>query len=138
MISWSHVHGFVRLGSTSRFRITLMQRQLQTIVEPLVHILEVKKSKFIAKVHPISTAEEALSLVQASRKEDPKASHHCWAFRIGQGEPESRSSDDGEPGGTAGRPILAAIEGEDLVLIHYIHYIHHIHHIYHIYHIHIQ
>ncbi len=42
---------------------------------------------------------------------DPAATHNCWAYKIGQ---QYRSSDDGEPGGTAGRPILSAIEGEGL------------------------
>lgn len=68
---------------------------------------EVKKSRFIAWAWPVSTPEQASAHI-ASRQ-DLSASHNCYAFKIGQ---NYRSSDDGEPGGTAGRPILAAIEGE--------------------------
>eukprot|EP00887_Chlorella_sp_A99_P005703 scaffold1.g5703.t1 len=78
-------------------------------------LLEVKKSKFLTHAFPITSAEEALAGFDARR--DASASHNCWAFRkergVGAGQ-HYRSSDDGEPGGTAGRPILAAIEGEGL------------------------
>lgn len=70
---------------------------------------EVKKSRFITWAWPVSNPDDALAKI-ASQK-DPSASHNCFAYKIGQ---EYRSSDDGEPGGTAGRPILAAIEGEGL------------------------
>ena len=63
----------------------------------------------MAHAWPCASPDEALQ-VMASRR-DPSASHNCWAYRVGQ---QYRSSDDGEPGGTAGRPILAAIEGEGL------------------------
>ena len=53
------------------------------------------------------SAEAALAFVEANRQ--PGASHNCWAFKVGA---ESRCTDDGEPGGTAGRPILAALEAE--------------------------
>lgn len=70
---------------------------------------EVKKSRFITWAWPITSPEDALSKIASKR--DPSASHNCFAFKIGQ---NYRSSDDGEPGGTAGRPILAAIEGEGI------------------------
>jgi hypothetical protein len=70
---------------------------------------EVKKSRFVAHAWPCASADEAMQLMATRR--DPSASHNCWAYRVGQ---QYRSSDDGEPGGTAGRPILAAIEGEGL------------------------
>jgi uncharacterized YigZ family protein len=68
---------------------------------------EVKKSRFITWAWPITTPEDALAKIAFQR--DPSASHNCFAFKIGQ---QYRSSDDGEPGGTAGKPILAAIENE--------------------------
>jgi uncharacterized YigZ family protein len=68
---------------------------------------EVKKSRFITWAWPIISPDDALTKI-ASQK-DPSASHNCFAYKIGQ---HYRSSDDGEPGGTAGRPILAAIENE--------------------------
>jgi uncharacterized YigZ family protein len=71
--------------------------------------LEVKKSRFLARATPIETPEAALTWLKAVA--DPDATHNCWAYRIGAAY---RSSDDGEPGGTAGRPILAAIESQGL------------------------
>lgn len=60
-------------------------------------------------VYPHTHLPQALARLDSAR--DPAASHNCWAYKVGQ---QYRSSDDGEPGGTAGRPILAAIEGEGL------------------------
>ncbi|PNH12940.1 IMPACT family member in pol 5'region [Tetrabaena socialis] len=70
---------------------------------------EVKKSKFLVRAWPVASSPEALTLIRGAS--DAGASHNCWAYRIGD---EFRSSDDGEPGGSAGRPILAAIEGEGM------------------------
>ncbi|MDO5666494.1 MAG: YigZ family protein [Alcaligenaceae bacterium] len=69
----------------------------------------IKKSLFIVHAAPVKSADEALRFIEAHSQ--PDATHNCWAFRIGE---EYRFNDDGEPGGTAGRPILAAIEGRDL------------------------
>ena len=66
---------------------------------------EIKKSRFIAHAAPAVSPEEALAFI--ARRSDPSATHNCWAYRV---EQQYRSSDDGEPGGTAGRPILAAID----------------------------
>ena len=71
--------------------------------------LEVKKSRFLAVAWPVSTAEDAATGLAA--RTDRSASHNCHAWRVG---PRSKAFDDGEPGGTAGRPILAAIEAEGL------------------------
>lgn len=68
---------------------------------------EIRKSRFLAQAAPISNAAEAQAFIQLSS--DPGASHNCWAWKVGQ---QYRSSDDGEPGGTAGRPMLAAIEAQ--------------------------
>jgi uncharacterized YigZ family protein len=69
----------------------------------------VKKSRFIAVALPVSTEEEAKSALAAHGQAD--ANHNCWAWRIGA---SYRFSDDGEPSGTAGKPILAAIDGQSL------------------------
>ncbi len=69
---------------------------------------EIRKSRFLALAAPIANADEAQAFIQ--QHSDLGASHNCWAFKCGQ---QYRFSDDGEPGGTAGRPILAAIEGQD-------------------------
>jgi putative IMPACT (imprinted ancient) family translation regulator len=68
--------------------------------------LVVKKSRFIGCVGPAATERDAQAFISAVSEKD--ASHNCWAFRVGTDV--SRTSDDGEPSGTAGRPILAALE----------------------------
>jgi len=71
--------------------------------------LEVKKSRFLAVAAPAASPELALAFLASIV--DHSATHHCWAYRIGQ---LYRFNDDGEPGGTAGKPILAAIDGQGL------------------------
>lgn len=71
------------------------------------HEQDIKKSRFLAQAAPVDTPEQALAFVQ--EVSDLAATHNCWAYRIGQAY---RFNDDGEPGGTAGRPILQAIEGQ--------------------------
>lgn len=73
------------------------------------HAIEVKKSRFVSQAMPASDAAAAASAVAALS--DPSASHNCWAWRTGA---SYRSSDDGEPGGTAGRPILQAIDAQGM------------------------
>jgi uncharacterized YigZ family protein len=78
-----------------------------TLAARASHVLEVKHSRFLAQAAPVAGAEDALAFLREIG--DPAATHNCWAYRIGQ---DYRSSDDGEPAGTAGRPILAAIDGQ--------------------------
>lgn len=73
----------------------------------------IKGSRFVAWAAPIADAGTFDGLLADARKEWPDASHHCWAWRLRDGS--HRSGDDGEPGGSAGRPILAQIEGHDVV-----------------------
>jgi len=70
---------------------------------------EIKKSRFRATVMRVDSGEEIC--IRLSEARDPTASHNCWAYRIGD---QYRFSDDGEPGGSAGRPILTAIDGQGL------------------------
>ena len=68
-------------------------------------------SRFLATVAPVASAEEAQALLASLRADHPDASHHCWAYRV---DGEQRFSDDGEPGGTAGRPMLEVLLKRDL------------------------
>lgn len=70
---------------------------------------EIKKSRFVAWAGPVDDEEAARAFIAA--KGDPTASHNCFAYRIG---PKVRFNDDGEVGGTAGKPILQVIEGNEL------------------------
>ena len=86
----------------------------QTIAEPLhVPAETINGSRFITDIYPASSDAQALAAVQRIREQYPDASHHCWAYRLHH-QNQIRSSDDGEPGGSAGRPILAQIAGHDL------------------------
>lgn len=79
-----------------------------TLSGPCEYREEIRKSRFLALAAPIASPAEAQAFLE--RHSDHAASHNCWAWKCGA---QYRFSDDGEPGGTAGRPILAAIEGQD-------------------------
>ena len=65
-----------------------------------------KKSRFIATVAPVESEEEALAFIEAMKKKYWDARHNCFAYVIGERGQLARCSDDGEPGGTAGKPLL--------------------------------
>lgn len=71
-------------------------------------------SKFIGYAFPIETADDFKKQLQLLKKEHPKAVHHCFAYRIGTDGNNFRSSDDGEPSGSAGKPILGQIDSKEL------------------------
>ena len=71
-----------------------------------------KKSRFIGRVWPVDTEEEALEKIQEMKKQHYDATHNCWAYVIRDGA--MRFSDDGEPGGTAGMPMLQVLQREGL------------------------
>jgi thymidylate synthase len=79
-----------------------------TLVGPCEFREEIRKSRFITLAAPINTPAEAQAFIE--QNSDLNATHNCWAWKLGA---QYRSTDDGEPGGTAGRPILAAIEAQD-------------------------
>jgi uncharacterized YigZ family protein len=82
-----------------------------------LEIPKIKGSRFLASVAPAADEAEAMAHVDAARRLHHAARHVCWAWRTGEGGELSRSSDDGEPSGSAGKPILAAIVGADLTFL---------------------
>jgi uncharacterized YigZ family protein len=86
-----------------------------TIAKPLrAAELKITGSRFIADVYPVITKDEIESYLEHIRKEFYDASHHCYAFRLGANGEQVRAADDGEPSGTAGKPILMVLEGAKL------------------------
>lgn len=75
---------------------------------------EIKKSRFICHIKRITTENEARNFIQAVKKEHYKATHNCSAFILGERSEMKRSSDDGEPSGTAGVPMLGVLENHQL------------------------
>ena len=73
-----------------------------------------KKSRFIATVSPVESEEEALAFIEKTRKQYWDARHNCFAYVIGDHQELMRFSDDGEPQGTAGKPMLDVLLGEEL------------------------
>ena len=75
------------------------------------------RSKFLAFAHPVSTVEEAMGLVEQYQKKYYDARHVCWAYMIGADRETFRANDNGEPSGTAGKPILGQINSHELTNI---------------------
>ena len=75
---------------------------------------EIKKSRFICHIKRVTTEDEARNFIQDVKKEHYKATHNCSAFILGERSEMKRSSDDGEPSGTAGVPMLGVLENQQL------------------------
>jgi uncharacterized YigZ family protein len=76
--------------------------------------IEVKRSRFLCRVERVGSEDDARAVVEAARKEHWDARHHCSAFVIGPDARLARSSDDGEPAGTAGAPMLEVLRGAEV------------------------
>ena len=85
-----------------------------TIEKTAATELKEKGSRFIAYAYPIQTVQEFKIKLDELKKAHPKATHHCFAYRLGTDGNTFRVSDDGEPSGTAGRPILGQIDSKGL------------------------
>jgi uncharacterized YigZ family protein len=81
----------------------------QTLAAPCSFEETIRKSRFLSHAAPVDSQAASLEFFESVA--DPNASHNCWAWRI---DGVHRSSDDGEPGGSAGRPILSVLEGREL------------------------
>lgn len=88
-----------------------------TITAPSEGIYRDKMSKFLSFAHPVSNADEAKSIVKEYAKKYFDARHVCWAYMIGADRKEFQSNDNGEPSGTAGKPILGQINSFGLTNI---------------------
>jgi uncharacterized YigZ family protein len=88
-----------------------------TIEKPSLAEYKDRGSRFLAFTYPIQTAEEFKKYLKALKEEHPKAAHHCFAYRMGTEGINFRSSDDGEPSGSAGKPILGQIDSKNLTNI---------------------
>lgn len=91
-----------------------MLESYRTIQGPGEALVIEKKSKFIATVCEVKSQEEAEACLQQLRKKYYDARHNCFAYQIGEKNEIQRCSDDGEPQGTAGKPILEVLKGEDV------------------------
>lgn len=85
----------------------------RTIPEPIEFRHKIERSEFLGIAFPVTSEEAFFDELTRVQKKYFDATHHCWAFRLWT-DARSRSSDAGEPSGTAGRPILAAIEGAEV------------------------
>lgn len=92
-----------------------MTETYNTITKAGQDEVEIKKSRFIGYATPVKSEEEAYAFVERIRKQHYDARHNCFAFAIGSENTLLRFSDDGEPQGTAGKPILEVITGQELV-----------------------
>jgi uncharacterized YigZ family protein len=88
-----------------------------TIEQPAMAEFKDRGSKFIAYSYPVYSIDQAKKYLAALKKEHPKAVHHCLAYRMGVDGATYRVSDDGEPSGSAGRPILGQIDSKQLTNI---------------------
>lgn len=88
-----------------------------TIEKSAVAEYKDRGSKFIAYAYPVETPDDFKKCLEEVKKEHPKASHHCFAYRIGLDNNIYRVNDDGEPSGTAGKPILGQIDSKQLTNI---------------------
>ena len=94
-----------------------MSDYFKTIREASEGLYKEKMSKFLSFAHPVSTAEEAKEVVKQYQKKYFDARHVCWAYMIGTARAEHMSNDNGEPSGTAGKPILGQINSFELTNI---------------------
>jgi uncharacterized YigZ family protein len=92
----------------------LFEDTYRTIENPSEGIFRDRGSKFLAYAYPIQTENDIKGIVANLKAEHPKANHHCWAMRLSIDRSVFKLNDDGEPSGTAGRPILNILLSRDL------------------------
>ncbi|MFC7987281.1 YigZ family protein [Streptomyces sp. NPDC057336] len=91
-----------------------MQDEYRTVARAGVHETEINRSRFLCALAPAATEQEAQEFIAGVRKEHADATHNCWAYVIGADAGVQKASDDGEPGGTAGVPMLQMLLRRDM------------------------
>lgn len=91
-----------------------MQDEYRTVARAGVHETEINRSRFLCALAPAATEQEAQDFIAAVRKEHADATHNCWAYVIGADASTQKAGDDGEPGGTAGVPMLQMLLRRDM------------------------
>ncbi|WP_393055147.1 YigZ family protein [Streptomyces sp. LN549] len=91
-----------------------MQEQYRTVARAGVHETEINRSRFICALAPAATEQDAQDFVARVRRENPTATHNCFAYVIGADASVQKASDDGEPGGTAGVPMLQMLNRREM------------------------
>jgi uncharacterized YigZ family protein len=91
-----------------------MQDEYRTVPRAGVHETEINRSRFLCALAPAATEEEAQAFIASVRKEHADANHNCWAYVIGADAAVQKAGDDGEPGGTAGVPMLQMLLRRDM------------------------
>lgn len=91
-----------------------MSNSYYTIDKPAVAELKERGSSFLAHAYPITSVEAFKGHLKNIKEQHPKAAHHCYAYRLGIDGNSFRANDDGEPSGTAGKPILGQIDSRQL------------------------
>lgn len=91
-----------------------MQDEYRTVARAGVHESEVNRSRFLCALAPAATEREAQDFLASVRREHADATHNCWAYVIGADAAVQKASDDGEPGGTAGVPMLQMLLRRDM------------------------
>lgn len=91
-----------------------MLSQYKTVRRHGLQEIVIKKSRFIGQALPVSTEQEAVAFIERIKKEHWSATHNCSAYMIGERDEIQKASDDGEPSGTAGKPILEVIKNQGL------------------------
>src|SRR5690606_29745138 len=94
--------------------MSLFDDTYRTIASPSTGVFRDRGSKFIAYAYPFRDGGELKERIAALKSEHPKARHHCWAYRLTPDRTIFRVNDDGEPSGTAGRPILNTLLSHDV------------------------
>ena len=92
-----------------------MLQNYRTIQQDSIHETEIKKSQFICSLKRVTTEEAAKAFIQSVKKEHWKANHNCSAYVLGDHQEIQRTSDDGEPSGTAGIPMLEVLKKNELI-----------------------